>query len=402
MTVNRIKRFIKIFIATACTVAVSCQAFACKRTINMKQSEIDICADEIRNYLDAKTAQDQFTALANAMGSQLDRQYASIEYSSENGKTYRVFAFNVNDDNERFVVRGRGGKATGGLFIPGETYRLKIVGMSDYDEDFFNATAWKNQYSDYVTEEKTVKIKDSPVRFITLNSGYNYRDLGGWETETGKKICYGKIYRGARTNGFSEKDIAIFKENLHIKSEIDLRNSNDDGGQNSSILGDDINYLKAPMSQYSYILPSFSLNGRTFDTNSPAEIKRIFEFLADEHNYPLFFHCNAGADRTGTLAFLILGSLGVTIGDLTRDFELTSFSQGGTRLRGKFQEPFEYGIMQDDANNFVAWGDMISRIKSDYPTPDGKLSSSIKKYLTTECKISAEILSKMADILLSK
>ena len=112
MTVNRIKRFIKIFIATACTVAVSCQAFACKRTINIKQSEIDICADEIRNYLDAKTAQDQFTALANAMGSQLDRQYASIEYSSENGKTYRVFAFNVNDDNERFVVRGRGGKAT--------------------------------------------------------------------------------------------------------------------------------------------------------------------------------------------------------------------------------------------------------------------------------------------------
>ena len=226
--------------------------------------------------------------------------------------------------------------------------------------------------------------------------------MGGWETETGKKICYGKIYRGARTNGFSEKDIAIFKDNLHIKSEIDLRNSNDDGGQNSSILGDDINYLKAPMSQYSYILPSFSLNGRTFDTNSPAEIKRIFEFLADEHNYPLFFHCNAGADRTGTLAFLILGSLGVTIGDLTRDFELTSFSQGGTRLRGKFQEPFEYGIMQDDANNFVAWGDMISRIKSDYPTSDGKLSSSIKKYLTTECKISAEILSKIADILLSK
>ena len=58
--------------------------------------------------------------------------------------------------------------------------------------------------------------------------------------------------------------------------------------------------------------------------------------------------------------------------------------------------------MQDDANNFVAWGDMISRIKSDYPTSDGKLSSSIKKYLTTECKISAEILSKIADILLSK
>ena len=334
------------------------------------------------------------------MGASLDKQYAAFEYASESGKIYRLFFQNINDKNDAFVMKCLGGTASGGLFTPGETYSYKVVAKDYTDTDFSDVTKWDDSFESFVTESGKVKIKDAPVRFITMDRGYNYRDLGGWKTESGKKINYGKIYRGARTNEFTEKDIAVLRDFLHIKSEIDLRNAHDDGGQNSSILGDNANYLKAPISQYSYILPSFSLNGRTFDTNSPAEIKRIFDFLADENNYPLFFHCNAGADRTGTLAFLLCGSLGVSLDDLTRDFELTSFSKGGVRLRGKMQQPFEYGIMQDDSSNFVAWGDMISRIKNDYSSTDGKLSSSVKTYLKSVCNISDVTLNIIADILL--
>ena len=371
---------------------------SCKHSEQIK--EIDICSEEIREYLNADTPEKQFFALSNAIGASLDKQYASFGYSSENGKIYRLFFQNVNDKNDAFVLKGLGGTASGGLFTPGETYSYKVVAKDYTDENFFDVTKWDDSFESLVTESGTVKIKDAPVRFITMDKGYNYRDLGGWKTETGKKINYGKIYRGARTNDFSKKDLTILHDFLNIKSEIDLRNSHDDGGQNSSILGDKANYLKAPISQYSYILPSFSINDRSFDTNSPAEIKRIFDFLADENNYPLFFHCNAGADRTGTLAFLILGSLGVSEDDLTRDFELTSFSKGGIRLRGKMQQPFEYGIMQDDSSNFVAWGDMVSRIKTDYPSTDCKLSSSIRTYLKSMCNISDVTLNKIADILL--
>lgn len=373
-------------------------AVSCKQEEQI--NEMDICSEEIREYLNAGTPEEQFFALSNAMGASLDKQYAAFEYASESGKIYRLFFQNVNDKNDAFVLKGLGGRALGGLFTPGETYSYKVVAKDYTDTDFSDVTKWNDSFESFVTESGKVKIKDAPVRFITMDRGYNYRDLGGWKTETGKKINYGKIYRGARTNEFTEKDVTVLRDFLHIKSEIDLRNSRDDGGQNSSILGDNANYLKAPISQYSYILPSFSLNGRTFDTNSPAEIKRIFDFLADENNYPLFFHCNAGADRTGTLAFLLCGSLGVSLDDLTRDFELTSFSKGGVRLRGKMQQPFEYGIMQDDSSNFVAWGDMISRIKNDYPSPDGKLSSSIRTYLKSVCNISDETLNKIADILL--
>lgn len=38
----------------------------------------------------------------------------------------------------------------------------------------------------------------------------------------------------------------------------------------------------------------------------------------------VFFHCIGGADRTGTLSWLILGLLGVPEADLCKEYELTS------------------------------------------------------------------------------
>ena len=52
----------------------------------------------------------------------------------------------------------------------------------------------------------------------------------------------------------------------------------------------------------------------------------MFTYLSDASNYPIYTNCQGGADRTGTYAFLLNGLLGVSYDDLTRDFELTSFS----------------------------------------------------------------------------
>ena len=45
----------------------------------------------------------------------------------------------------------------------------------------------------------------------------------------------------------------------------------------------------------------------------------------DEKNYPIGFHCIAGADRTGSLAYLLEALLGVSDEDLVLDWELTAF-----------------------------------------------------------------------------
>ena len=46
----------------------------------------------------------------------------------------------------------------------------------------------------------------------------------------------------------------------------------------------------------------------------------------------MYFHCAGGADRTGTLAFLIEALVGVSENDLSKDYELTTFGPSNTRL----------------------------------------------------------------------
>ena len=55
---------------------------------------------------------------------------------------------------------------------------------------------------------------------------------------------------------------------------------------------------------------------------------------------PVYFHCIGGADRTGTLAFLIEALVGVSESDLSKDYELTSFDgvSGHSRKRNDNEE----------------------------------------------------------------
>jgi hypothetical protein len=46
-------------------------------------------------------------------------------------------------------------------------------------------------------------------------------------------------------------------------------------------------------------------------------------------NKPVYFHCSLGRDRTGTLAMLLLGVLGVDEGDISKEYELTQFAPHG-------------------------------------------------------------------------
>ena len=49
--------------------------------------------------------------------------------------------------------------------------------------------------------------------------------------------------------------------------------------------------------------------------------------FADEDNYPIYFHCAIGRDRTGTLAMVLLGLLGVPEKMIIRDYEMSFLSK---------------------------------------------------------------------------
>ena len=54
---------------------------------------------------------------------------------------------------------------------------------------------------------------------------------------------------------------------------------------------------------------------------------RNFRIFCDRKNYPIYFHCIGGADRTGTLAYVLNGVLGVARHDLETDWESTFYSR---------------------------------------------------------------------------
>ena len=59
--------------------------------------------------------------------------------------------------------------------------------------------------------------------------------------------------------------------------------------------------------------------------------KEIYDSLTENVKYSVVFHCAGGADRTGTLSWLLLGLLGVSESDISKDYELTSFTKSQNR-----------------------------------------------------------------------
>ena len=256
---------------------------------------------------------------------------------------------------------------------------------------------WK--VTDYVGEQESKIgsfVVDNYVRALNVDEVINFRDLGGWKTESGKTIKYGLTYRCGKLNPTSGSAL----NDLGIKWEIDLR-AGSDYVQSVISEGFGIQYLQAGIMQGDYVLKDKSFysmltpeqieekrHGKaTFKQEYATALYNAFKLYTDESNYPIVFHCTSGADRTGTFAFLLAGMLGVEVGDLYRDFELTNFAKSGKRYRSniKIDENGNYYFNDDGyvtvSGNYVAIGLLYKGLMTCYSTGDGKLSSAIKNYL---------------------
>lgn len=77
-------------------------------------------------------------------------------------------------------------------------------------------------------------------------------------------------------------------------------------------------------------------------------MRQAFRFIFDsvKRNRMLYYHCQQGADRTGTLSVLIEGLLGVPQNQIDVDYELTSFSSDGNGLRTRNGAAYKSFITQ--------------------------------------------------------
>lgn len=175
---------------------------------------------------------------------------------------------------------------------------------------------------------KTYKIvPEGGVRMIYTPSVWNVRDLGGWAC-TGGRVKYGKIFRGGHFGSITDADKATIVDWLGVATDIDLRNNSETGSATTSPLGSGVEYFHQSLDYYANAVSTSAASARTV-----AVLKKVMACVAA--NKPCYFHCMPGADRTGTIAYLLLSLLGVSQSDKDKDYELTAFSDeaDGRRFR---------------------------------------------------------------------
>jgi len=180
---------------------------------------------------------------------------------------------------------------------------------------------------------------DDPVaaRKLEWDGVENVRDLGGLPGLGGRRVRLGRIYRSAGLNDnahYRDKNKNVLPtsewrgpgrtrikpkaarhvvKTLGVKTDLDLRTAGEVFGMSGSPLGKKVRWVNVSSDEYAELA---SEKGR-------ASFAEDFKVFLDESNYPIVFHCIAGADRTGTLACVLNGLLGVEEDLLHRDWQYT-------------------------------------------------------------------------------
>ena len=178
---------------------------------------------------------------------------------------------------------------------------------------------WRVTDSNGESVAGTLKTAYSP-RLIAMpdrdRGPVNFRDWGGWKTVDGRRLRQGRAYRGAAPDLFvpsTAKNLQFLKEELKIRTDLDLRYDSQVEGRHNSDLGESIRWIHKPVNAYNSFTPE---QDQLF-----AETIRLF---ADPELYPVFVHCAGGCDRTGEIVFLIQAVCGMSDEDLFTEYELTS------------------------------------------------------------------------------
>lgn len=257
---------------------------------------------------------------------------------SENQDYSDSLVFTINKDTAAYDLYN---------MIPGRKYYYRIMSVK----------------ADVATKVSEGELEPyGKLRWILAQGTWNVRDMGGWIGLGGHPIKYGLIFRGAQLVSPKSPYPVLITEsgkeamrNAGIRAEMDLRSASQAPGTVSSLsVNGDVDYLVVPESS----------GARMCNFDKTEVTIRELQWVINElrAGKPVFYHCQNGADRTGTMGFLIGALLGMNESDLAKDYELTTFCEvdaakfdsteaGFARLRnyvGKKGSPIGYGDNADE------------------------------------------------------
>lgn len=259
----------------------------------------------------------------------------------------------ASDEPLPVTVSWTGGPATRILMSTSSRFEdaFEVPCTTASSAEIFNLIPGVKYYYKVLDGDKVLKtayvVPVGPLRMIAGVSD-NVRDLGGWKVPGGH-VAYGRIYRGAQLSP-RMKDSArdIFSRELGISVDLDLRGIKKSESWVRPVI-DGAVYLKLPVEK--------NLGRGTGNTQELYQqaIRSIIGWLGEGRN--VYFHCAGGADRTGSLAFLIEALLGVSESDLSKDYELTTFAGQNKRLRNFRATEQETHILYELVSYLRQFGD---------------------------------------------
>lgn len=208
------------------------------------------------------------------------------------------------------------------------------------------------------------------ARIMSIDGVENFRDIGSYQTTIeNKKIKQNMIYRSGNADGITTLGKKQIKELYNLKTELDLREKA--YWTNQSYFGKDVQYKHVSNEQGGvyYIDRGVDLDQTGLATGGATIRDELLTFV-DSNNYPINFHCAIGRDRTGTLAMLLLGLLGVSEADICFDYVI-SLINGNAKAKDEIQ-------LLELYNNIYQTMQYIKNL-----TGQTKFDEAVKTYLTT-------------------
>lgn len=277
--------------------------------------DTDIETADIRSFLedpeiDALYSTDMEYSETKGSGISCAASPVRFNWSAMGERTLYISTKDDFSDATKVAVESSATSTSVYNLIPDVTYYCRTVSAS-------GTTYWETSF-----------MPVGPFRALQVNGAGNARDLGGWTTQDGYKVRYGKVFRGKAPSASSSELL-----NLGVDVEMDLRGYPATSGSPNSSCPFGAEFINRPVCQFMYG-ESSHLPGTSADDYQQA-IREIIDCLSKGKG--VYFHCIGGADRTGTLSYLILALLGVKEADLCKEYELT----GGRTRDDNGTRPFK-------------------------------------------------------------
>jgi protein-tyrosine phosphatase len=182
-----------------------------------------------------------------------------------------------------------------------------------------------------------------PQRILPIETGHNFRDIGGYAAAHGRSVKWRKIYRSGYMSRVAGDDIAQL-QGLGIDTICDFRTNSERQHRPTLWHSDSKTEIWARDYEFS--------SGAFFDVAdrsalSASEMRSTMILLYEQLPFeqaesycemfqriaagrvPLLFNCSAGKDRTGVAAALLLSLLGVSYDMIEQDYMLTNDRMDG-------------------------------------------------------------------------